>query len=101
MHAEYSEGADIYGERGHVKLRTHFGFSLRASDVEVFDEATATVRRPVFADANPFKRQIEAFARAVREGRPASPDAQDGVAAVKLIDAVARSAAAEGEQVKL
>jgi predicted dehydrogenase len=101
VHAEYAEGADIYGERGHVKLRTHFPFALRASDVEVFDEAAATVRRPVFADANPYERQIEAFARDVRDGRPANPGPMDGVAAVKLIDAVARSAAAEGEQVSL
>ncbi len=100
VHAEWSEGAEIYGERGSVKLRTHFPFMLRASDVEVFSEATATIERPVFGDSSAYERQIEAFARAVREDTPPSPGAADGVAAVKLIDAVAESVASDGARVK-
>ena len=99
VHAEWSEGADIYGERGSVHLRTHFPFTLRASDVEVFETGTTSARRPVFGDTNPFERQIEAFARAVRDGSPTNPDARDGLAAVRLIDAVARSVAAGGARV--
>ena len=101
VHAEWSEGADIYGEKGYVKLRTHFPFALRASDVEVFDEATTTATRPVFADSNPYERQIEAFARAIAGNLPDSPSAADGVAAVKLINAVAESVAADGAPVML
>jgi predicted dehydrogenase len=99
VHGEWSEGADIYGERGSVHLRTHFPFALRASDIEVFDADTATAHRPVFGDSNPFERQIEAFARAVHDGTPTTPDACDGVAAVRLIDAVARSVAEGGARV--
>ncbi|CAN5730418.1 Gfo/Idh/MocA family oxidoreductase [soil metagenome] len=101
VHAEWSEGADIYGERGRVKLRTHLPFSLRASDVEVYDEASATATRPVFGDTNAYERQIEAFARSIREGTPVSPDAADGVAAVRLIAAVAESVARGGSRVTL
>ncbi len=101
VHAEWSEGAEIYGDQGHVSLRTHFPFALRPSDVEVFEEATATASRPVFADSNPYERQIEAFARAVADGLPDSPSAEDGVAAVKLIAAVATSVAADGAPVTL
>lgn len=101
VHAEWSEGADVYGEHGYVKLRTHFPFSLRASDVEVFDEASLTSKRAVFADSNAYERQIEAFALAISKGLPASPSADDGVAAVKLINAVAESVANDGQKVVL
>ena len=96
VHGEWAEGADIYGERGSARLRTHFPFTRRASDVEVYDEAGAVARRPVFADSNAYERQIEAFARSIREGTPCTPDATDGLAAVQLIDVVARSVAADG-----
>jgi predicted dehydrogenase len=99
VHAEWSEGADVYGERGCVRLRTHFPFALRASDVEVFDEASASGARAVFGDSNAYERQIEAFAGAVRNGTPTSPDAADGVAAVRLIRAVAASVAKDGATV--
>ena len=68
VHAEWSEGADIYGDKGHVRLRTHFPFALRASDVEVFDEARSISERPVFPDSNAYELQIEAFAAAVTSG---------------------------------
>jgi predicted dehydrogenase len=99
VHGEWSEGADVYGERGCVKLRTHFPFAMRASDVEVFDEASAIGERAVFGDSNAYERQIEAFASAVRDGTAASPDAADGVAAVRLISAVAASVAQGGATV--
>ncbi len=101
VHAEWSEGADIYGEDGYVKLRTHFPFELRASDVEVFSESTGVATRPVFGDTSAYERQIEAFAAAVRGDRGISPDAEDGIAAIKLIDAVAESVGNEGRTVKL
>lgn len=101
VHAEWSEGADIYGERGRVSLRTPFPFALRASEVEVFDEASAVVTSPVFGDSNAYERQIEAFVGAIEKGTPASPDAADGVAAVQLIAAVAESAAADGSRIVL
>ena len=101
VHGEWSEGADIYGERGSVRLRTHFPFALRASDVEVFDEASLTGTRPAFGETNAYERQIEAFARAIRTGAATTPDAADGVAAVRLIDAVAESVGRAGAVVSL
>lgn len=101
VHAEWSEGADIYGDRGRVALRTPFPFALRPSSVDVFDESTATSTRPMFADSNAYERQIEAFVDAIRNRSPISPNAADGVAAVRLIAAVAESAAADGARVAL
>jgi predicted dehydrogenase len=100
VHAEWSEGADIYGELGHVRLRTHFPFSLRASDVEVFVESTSTSERPVFGDSNAYERQLEAFAVAIRDDLPDQPDARDGLIAVRLIAAVARSVSEGGATIR-
>jgi predicted dehydrogenase len=96
VHAEWSEGAIIHGERGSVTIRTPFPVSLQASFVEAFDEATALTERPAFGDTNPYKLQVEAFARAIQTGANADPDAEAGLAAVRLIEAAARSAASGG-----
>lgn len=101
VRGEWAEGADIYGDRGHVKLRTHVPFALRPSDVEIYEEATATTTRPVLGDSDPYERQLEAFVRAIRDGTPTNPDAADGVAAVHLISAVAESVARDGTRVPL
>ncbi|MBU6246017.1 MAG: Gfo/Idh/MocA family oxidoreductase [Actinomycetales bacterium] len=91
VHGEWSEGAEICGERGTVRLRTHFPVTLRPSDVEVFDEATSRIERPVFADSNPYRLQLDAFARSIRDGAPVEPDAADGLAVMRLLRAVGRS----------
>ena len=96
VHSEWSEGAEVFGEKGSVKLRTHFPVMLQASDVEVFDEATGLIERPVFGDSSAYKLQIDAFTRAITDGTPAEPDAQDGLEAVRLIDAVNRSLSSDG-----
>jgi predicted dehydrogenase len=96
VHGEWSEGAEIYGQRGSVRLRTHFPFTRQASDVEVFEEGRSVAERSVFADSDAYERQVEAFARSIRDGTPCTPDAADGVAAVRLIEAVGRSVADGG-----
>jgi predicted dehydrogenase len=96
VHGEWAEGADIYGQRGSVRLRTHFPFALRASDVEVFDEATGVNERPVFGDTNAYERQIEAFVRAIATRSADSPNAEDGLCALRLIEAVRHSADTDG-----
>lgn len=101
VHSEWSEGMDIYGELGSVHVRSYFPFALRASDVSVFDETSAVTTRPCFDDTNPYERQIESFVRAVRDGAPVHSSAQDGVEAVRLIEAVAASARDDGRRVTL
>lgn len=100
VHSEWSEGAEIYGENGSVKLGTHFPFLLQASEVEVFEESTGLIQRPIFADTNPYKLQLESFARAVSSGTPPEPNAEDGLAAVQLMVAVSRSISSGGGWVK-
>ncbi len=101
VHAEYAEGADIYGECGHIRLRTHFPFFKRASDVAVHIEASGVSLVPHFGDTDAYKLQAEAFARAIIEDRPTDPSPEDGVAAVRWIAAVAESATHGGREVAL
>lgn len=101
VHGNWSEGFDLYGERGHIAIRSHFPFFRRASSVQVYleDQSVATV--PSFGDTDPYKRQLEAFARSVLDGEATNPDGQEGAAAVRFIEAVRASAAGNGAEVTL
>jgi predicted dehydrogenase len=99
VHSDYSEGFEIYGERGHVSIRSYFPFFRRASAVRVFSEEDGTWRSPEFGASDPYQRQAEAFARAVRTGAATDPSAEDGVQALRLIEAVTSSAAQSGAEV--
>jgi predicted dehydrogenase len=101
VHAKWAEGFDVYGELGHVSVRSSFPFFRRASEVELFIEGDATTTSPSFGDTDPYERQLEAFARAVLDGGPVSPSGEDGVAAVCLIEAVRASASRGGEEVHI
>jgi predicted dehydrogenase len=87
----WSEGFAIYGDRGNIEIETHFPFFLRASSVRAFDASRREWSKPLFGDSDPFERQLEAFARAIANDLPTSPDLDDGIAAVEVIDAVSRS----------
>jgi predicted dehydrogenase len=99
VHSEYAEGMEIYGEHGHVRVRSFFPFYRRTSEVWHFDERTGEAREPQFGATDPYQRQVEAFARAIVDDAPVVPDGADGVAALRMIEAVALSAARDGESV--
>ena len=101
VHSQWSEGVDIFGEHGHIKARSPYVFSKLGSTVEVFVENEGTATVPAFADTNPFKRQVESFARAITSGVTTNPTPEDGLAAVQLIEAAAASAADGGRPVLL
>ncbi|MFC4465319.1 Gfo/Idh/MocA family protein [Streptomyces xiangluensis] len=88
VHAEWSEGFDLYGDAGHVRLRCPFPFTRQPSSVRVFDETTQTYSEPAFGDSDPYERQLEAFAEAVLLARTAVPTADDGIEALKIVDAI-------------
>ncbi|MCU1493637.1 MAG: hypothetical protein JWO62_1401 [Acidimicrobiaceae bacterium] len=101
VHADWSEGFDIYGELGHVAVRSWFPFYRRASAVRLFLEQTCEETVPKFGDADPYERQLEAFARAIRDGSATNPGAEDGLAAVQMVEAAAESARLDGAVVAL
>jgi predicted dehydrogenase len=93
--APWAEGFAIYGRQGNVCLDSEFPFFLRASDVRAFSAERQAWSQPTFGDTDPYKRQLEAFARAIADDLPTSPDLEDGIAALEVIEAVARSVRAD------
>jgi len=69
--------------------------------VECFSEKDGTYRRPLGEDGHFFRRQVEGFADAILDGAPMrGANAEDGLAAVRGMVAMARSAES-GEAVRL
>ncbi len=91
VHSEWSEGYAIHGRHGSVQVRSFFPFFRRASAVRAYREADRAWIEPAFGDSDPYERQLESLAEAIRTDGPTSPDAADGLAAVELISAVAQS----------
>jgi predicted dehydrogenase len=67
----------------------------------VFVESTGEITAPVYGGSDPYQRQVEAFAAAIAADTGTDPDGRDGVAALRLIEAVADSAANDGKEVTL
>ncbi len=101
VHGAWSEGMEIYGEYGHIRTRSPYVFSRQGSRVEVYieDDRTATV--PRFDDTDPFTLQLEAFAHSILYGHETEPTPQDGVEALRLLEAAAESAANDGQKVSM
>lgn len=85
---DYSEHYFVHGEHGSVEIRTFLPFYYRASEVRAFDGRTQQWSSPLGTNSNPYKNQIEAFARAIIDDSPTNPNESDGWAAVSLLEAV-------------
>jgi predicted dehydrogenase len=88
---EFNEGYIIHGEYGSVEVRTFLPFYCRSSEVRAFDGRTQQWRAPLGANSNPYKNQIEAFARSVLDRKAANPNEKDGLAVVRILEAVEAS----------
>jgi len=98
---DWFEGFHVYGERGSVLARSFQPWYMRTSEVECFSESDGLYRRPLGADGNFWRRQIEGFADTVLGGAvQRGGDARDGLAAVQALVAVQRSLAT-GEEIEL
>jgi predicted dehydrogenase len=82
-----SEGIEIFGSRGSLRADIPFPFYRMPTQVRAY--ATGESITPVSTDGDAYRRQLEAFARSIREGGRPDPDVHDGLAAVRLIEAVA------------
>ncbi|MGW5365000.1 Gfo/Idh/MocA family protein [Actinopolymorpha pittospori] len=99
IHAEYAEGIELHGEHGRISIRSYFPFFRRTSSVRVHLERTGETRVPEFGASDPYQRQLEAFARSIVSDTPTDPSGADGVAALRLIEAVRDSVAQDGKPV--
>ena len=97
VNADWSEGYTVYGENGSVHVNTFLPFYQRSSTVKAFDAGTEQWFQPLGADSNPYKRQLEAFVRAIRQDYPTNPDVHDGLATVRLLEAVEESVQTNGK----
>ncbi len=84
---ESAEGIEIFGLSGKVRVDTHFPFYRLASTVHAYADGETIV--PTLTDGDAYRRQAEAFAGAIRNGSPPTPDVIDGLRAVRLIEATA------------
>jgi predicted dehydrogenase len=100
VNANWSEGYRVYGEHGSVEVETFLPFYYRPSRVRLFSARGECWQTPLGAHSNAYKNQLEAFAAAVVEDLPTNPAAADGLAAVRLLEAVER-AVHEDKRVKI
>jgi predicted dehydrogenase len=95
---DWFEGFHVYGEHGSVIAKSFQPWYRRTSEVECFSESDGIYRRPLGADGDVWRRQIEGFADVVLTGgRQQGANARDGLAAVRALVAVQRSLETGGE----
>jgi predicted dehydrogenase len=94
---DWHEGFQIYGKDGSVIGKTFNPWYYKTSEVEIFRESDGATHRVLGADGHFYRRQVEGFADVILKGAPmegASID--DGVASVRGMVAIARSAEGGG-----
>lgn len=82
---DWCEGLMIHGVGGSVLAQIPFPYRYVGSQVKVFDAKRQEYRTPPTPDADPYERQLEAFAAALLAGRPVSPNVEDGLADQRVI----------------
>ena len=98
---DWFEGFHVYGEHGSVVARAFQPWYLRAAEVECFSDGDRSYHRPLGADSQVFRRQVEGFADTILDGAPQTgAGAQDGLAVARALAAIDRSLAT-GETVAL
>jgi predicted dehydrogenase len=93
-----AEGIEIFGSSGSLRVDTPFPFYRMASTVQAYAKSQVVI--PILTDGDPYERQLEAFAAAIRDDLTPNPDVRDGLAAVRLIHATAE-AVDSGKEVTL
>lgn len=89
---DWHEGFQVYGDGGSVLGKTYNPWFFKASNVKCFSEEDGQYHRPLGADAHFYRRQVEGFAAAIREGVPLQGTGIDeGIAVVRAMIATARS----------
>jgi predicted dehydrogenase len=91
---DWHEGFHVYGEHGSVVARAFNPWYFRSADVECFSTKDGAYHRPLGADSQFFRRQIEGLAGTVLTGAPLQgAGVEDGLSAVRVLAAVSHSTA--------
>ncbi|QKK26290.1 Gfo/Idh/MocA family protein [Rhizobium hidalgonense] len=90
---DWHEGFQIYGRNGSILGKTYNPWYYKTSEVDIFREADGATHRVLGADGHFYRRQVEGFARTILDGAVMEgADIDDGLASVRAMVAVARSA---------
>lgn len=90
---DWHEGFQIYGENGSVLGKTYNPWYYKSSEVDIFRESDGASHRVLGADGHFYRRQLEGFAASILDGAPMQgADLEDGIASVRAMVAIARSA---------
>jgi predicted dehydrogenase len=93
VRGDFEEGFQVYGEHGSVIGKVFLPWYHKAAQVECFSVKDRQFHRPLGEDAYSYKRQIEGFADTILKGsRLQGAGIDDGVAAMRAMVAIARSA---------
>ena len=94
---DWHEGFQIYGKNGSVIGKTFNPWYYRTSEVDIFHEADGATHRVLGADGHFYRRQVEGFADVIlNAARMEGASIHDGVASIRGMVAVARSAEGGG-----
>ena len=102
VRADWHEGIQIYGTNGTVFVKTYNPWILRTSEVECCNETTRVISKPYEPDGHFYRRQAEAFAAVILDGKAQSgANIEDGIAALRAIIATYESIGNGGKKVYL
>ncbi|MBI4026748.1 MAG: hypothetical protein HY360_17325, partial [Verrucomicrobia bacterium] len=90
---DWFENYSVCGESGSVNAQVSLPFYHRPAQVRAFDGKTQQWAQPLGGHSNAYANQLEAFARSVLYNEPTSPDVAEGLAAVRVLEAVEASLA--------
>jgi predicted dehydrogenase len=95
---DWHEGFQIYGKNGSAMGKIYNPWYYKSSDVDIFREADGATHRVLGADGHFYRRQLEGFADVILHGKKMEgADVHDGIASVRAMVAIARSAESSKE----
>ncbi|MDE0428622.1 MAG: Gfo/Idh/MocA family oxidoreductase [Caldilineaceae bacterium] len=99
---DFEEGFRIQGEHGSVNGRLPISWYHKAGFVECFSTADDLYTRPLGQDGHGYRRQLEGWADTILQGKEQwGAGVHDGLASMRAMAAIARSAATCGDWVAL
>lgn len=88
---DWLEGFHVHGEGGSVEVKSFLPFYNRPSEVRAFDVKRNEYRAIIGPDSDPYERQLEAFANAIRNDTLPSPNLYDGTSDLAVVRTIEKS----------
>jgi len=99
---DFEEGFRIQGENGSVNGRLPISWYHKSGFVECFSTADDLYTRPLGQDGHGYRRQLEGWADTILHGKEQlGAGVHDGLASMRAMAAIARSAATDGDWIAL